>query len=210
MWFYFLLCVSYVSTAVGTGCSFAAAIEQSAAFLSGCMHIQAWNLKQSESCRSVWNHTQREKFCSSKTHEHFLPSCGTDKHIKQSFLPCNSRGWSPPVFIKASFFSLFIVEEGEESFMAISVTGQQKFKIDVKIWFTNSLTISGLVVIVQSTHPALCVFQDLSIACLICDSAPLNRKTRVLDVYSFHNWLLTDTVIMKRVAITHWNHFFVI
>lgn len=66
--------------------------------------------------------------------------------------------------------------------MAMIMKGQHKFKIDVSIWLTNSQTISGLVVNVQSAHPALCAFQGLSIACLLCDLTPLDPKTGVFIV----------------------------
>lgn len=50
---------------------------------------------------------------------------------------------------------------------------------------------SPAVVIVQSVRPVLRVFLGLSLSCLICDSAPVSSKTRLLLCVScFHNWSL--------------------
>lgn len=61
---------------------------------------------------------------------------------------------------KGCFFSAFRVEE--EKIISHGQNHDMPAKIDVKIWFTNSLTISSLVMIMQlgmGAHPAFCLFQ---------------------------------------------------
>lgn len=75
--------------------------------------------------------------------------------------------------------------------------------VDVRIWFTNSLKNSVFVWwLCISVHPGHCVFPDVSISCLICDSAsPLNPTRMVLDVYCKVSFPVcqfsVDIVLMK-------------